>query len=243
MNLQGRNLSLDMQGAEVGVLHAELSQLRYHIAEDETAEQRFGEGTREAVRAFQRTYGLEITGVVDERTVKLMNAVIEALQPQPDRFIVRGQVRLQDGSPLSSAIVLVFDKDIPSTEPQRKAITDEGGRYEITYTVDHDRRADKSVANLVVRVFDLEGIPLDESDIAFDTPGETTVDLVVISHRVRPPSEYQQLLAEITPLIENMPVAELTDEDVTSLVEKVGVDKQHLEFLVQSAKLSKETDL
>src|SRR5260221_7618974 len=230
MNLQGRNLSLDMQGAEVGVLHAELSQLRYHIAEDETSAQRFGEGTREAVRAFQRTHGLEITGVVDDRTVKLMNAVIEALRPQSDRFVVRGQVRLQDGSPLPSAIVQVFDKDIPSTEPQRKAITDEGGRYEITYTVDHDRHADKSGANLIVRVYDLEGIPLDESDIAFDTPGEATVDLVM-SHRGPPPSEYEQLLAEITPLLKNVPVADLTDEDVTSLVEKTGLDKQHLEFL------------
>ena len=67
MNLHGRNLSINMKGEDMKVLHGELRKLGYTIPDDELAEQRFGQETRKAARDFQKQRGLEITGVVDDK--------------------------------------------------------------------------------------------------------------------------------------------------------------------------------
>jgi hypothetical protein len=50
MNLQGRNLSARMSGADVALLHSELRQLGYAIAEAEISAQGYGATTQQAVR-------------------------------------------------------------------------------------------------------------------------------------------------------------------------------------------------
>ena len=76
MRLQGRELKLEMQGADVRLLQFELSLLGFDIPGDETLKNFFGEVTQRAVIRFQREFNLEPTGVVDERTARLINRVI-----------------------------------------------------------------------------------------------------------------------------------------------------------------------
>ena len=78
MKLQDRNLNIRMHGKDVELLQQELRQLGFAI-EDEAGY--FGQTTRRAVEQFQEQHGLEITGVVDERTATLINDAVQALDP------------------------------------------------------------------------------------------------------------------------------------------------------------------
>jgi peptidoglycan hydrolase-like protein with peptidoglycan-binding domain len=99
MQLQGRNLSIEMQGDDIRLLQSELRQLALDIPDEESQEAFFGPGTREVVIGFQEANRLEPTGVADEGTAALINARVEARRP----MVGRGQVRQPDGSPFASA--------------------------------------------------------------------------------------------------------------------------------------------
>ena len=64
MQLQGRDLQINMRGDDVALLHQELIQLGYTIPDDELREQRFGMGTRASVLDFQKLSGRDPTSIV-----------------------------------------------------------------------------------------------------------------------------------------------------------------------------------
>jgi len=68
MRLDGRDLSIQNQGEDVGLLHDELSFLGFHVPQNERADMRFDSATEDAVMKFQETQNIERTGVVDQRT-------------------------------------------------------------------------------------------------------------------------------------------------------------------------------
>lgn len=204
MNLQGRNLSLSLQGDDVALLQRKLGQLGYNLAPSEIEGRIFRNTTREAVLDFQRKRGLEATGVVDEHTARQINAAVDALPSE--RYLVSGQVRHQDGAPLGRMTVRAFDKDLRDEEPLgEETTTDDNGQYEIAYTVEQFSRAEKHRADLIVRVFSPEGRQIAESQLLFNAPPVARVDVVV---RPQPPmrlSEYERLLADLAPLLEDAP--------------------------------------
>jgi peptidoglycan hydrolase-like protein with peptidoglycan-binding domain len=218
MKLQDRNLDTGMRGKDVELLQQELRQLGFAI-EDEAGH--FDLTTRRAVEQFQKQHGLGMTGVVDERTATLINDAVQALDPnaggddEVSSFVVRGHVRKADGSPLIEAIVRAFDKDLRHEERLGEAVTDGSGRYEIAYTAAQFRRAEKKRADLIVRVFGKQDQELIASDILFNAQTEEMVNLMIGGGEYRGPSEYEQLLAEITPVLENVPLTELSEEKGT----------------------------
>ncbi len=121
MNLQGRNLSIAMQGEDVQLLQQELRQLGFPIEDEEAV---FGESTRQVVLRFQKQNRLEPTGEVDEHTAKLINALVDGRQPepspndQPKQFIVRGQISQPDGSPFVGALVRALSQELRDHERQ-----------------------------------------------------------------------------------------------------------------------------
>jgi len=134
-------------------------------------------------------------------------------------------------------LVRAFDKDLRSEEPLGQAITIDGGSYHITYSPDLFRRADKNRADLIVRVFGQKGLLLATSDILFNAPAIATIDLTVSPPTI-PLSEYEQHLVDLTPVLENVSLTELTDEDVAFLAGETGIDKQHINILRQAAQLT-----
>ena len=162
---------------------------------------------------------------------------------KPQSFIVRGQVRQADGTAITGSIVRAFDKDLPSLRSEGelgKATTDKDGRYEITYTAEQFRRAEKKTADLIVRVFNQEPTPVASSPIIFNAGPEETVDLVVEGSML---SEYERYLKELAPLLEKIRIADLIEEDIIFLTGETGIDTQHLSFLVVAATLADKTNL
>lgn len=54
MNLQGRNLSVQMQGDDVNLLQSEQARLAFSIARDEIQQAFFSPGTRHAMVDFKK---------------------------------------------------------------------------------------------------------------------------------------------------------------------------------------------
>lgn len=170
MRLQGRNLSVRMQGEDVALLQRELQRLGFAIAESQVTSRFSGDSTLAAVRLFQEQQGLQPTGVVDEGIATQINAA----QPRPS-FIVNGLVRQQDGRGVPNVTVKAYDQDLRSQELLGEAITTENGAYEIGYSADQFARAEKKSADLLVRVFSPDGVQLAASDILFNAPAQARI--------------------------------------------------------------------
>ena len=198
MKLQGRNLSLRMQGADVKLLQDELRQLGFSINDSDGY---LGKTTRQGVLEFQRGHGLQATGVVDEATATAINVEMDVLQPEPEpaqerqQFIVRGQIRQTDGDLLGEGQIKALDADLRRPEELGTSRWDAAGRFEITYTADKFARAEKRAADLTFEIQNQAGLPIkafklfqqhngthvpvEAPPIIFNAPPVATVEIVI----------------------------------------------------------------
>ena len=123
------------------------------------------------------------------------------------------------------------------------------------------RRTGKISPDLSFRVFDATGQELKiarvvaqnreyrSEQIIFNVP--PNLESVVIALEPIPElgnSEYERLVAAITPVIRNLLLADLTEEDVVFLLNELGFEQQldnqkKIEWLRRSALLARQTDL
>jgi peptidoglycan hydrolase-like protein with peptidoglycan-binding domain len=330
MNLQGRNLSSETQGADVALLHTELRQLGLTITGAETTAQSFGPSTHAAVQLFQKQHGIAPTGVVDAQTATAINAEVNKLagartaapgavpvvvstpsvatRPNPPpaptapasgpagtpgppaltrpsenplaattppvevkvvyaptpgspastppptppaaapESTVRGQVRHADSATVSSITVQAFDQDLRSREALGIAVTDAAGRYFIRYTAAQFSRAEKKSADLVVQVLDGTGKVLVSSPVMFNAPPDAVIDLMISGGVYPGPSEYEQLVEALNPLLPpGITFADLvedeTHQDISFLAGETGQDPQRIAFLAAANRLGLKTGL
>jgi hypothetical protein len=189
-------------------------------------------------------------------------------------------VRQKDFGLFVGAVVQASDKDLRGEEPLGQALTDQQGRYEINYTAEQFRRAEKGSADLIVRVYantivmrptDIsfpaeqpatnptaataaatgtspaaERVPLVTSPIIFNAPPIAIVDLVVGGVTYPGPSEYEELVSELTPLLQTEPPvqpADLTAEDIAFLIGETGLPSDRVSFFAAATRLAQQTEL
>jgi hypothetical protein len=243
MDPKARNLSLKTQGGDVALLHEKLTKLGFDIPEKEATERSFGLKTEEAIKIFQRKHDLEPTGIVDEKTSALIER--ESSGPPTSEFVVKGQVVHSDGQPVVGSLVRAFDRDLRSEELLGEAKTDEDGHYEISYTAGKLLRKKKS-ANLRISACTEDGREIVTSKVIFGAGPEETIDLV-IDGVYRGPSEYNRLIKKLTPLLQDLPLADLTEDeknkDLTFLSGETKEDSQQIAFLILAHRLQKKTGM
>lgn len=227
MYLQGRDLSVQMQGEDVKLLQTELQQLGYNLPPQEIGQNYYGDQTHKAVRDFQQNHNLRPTGVVDELTARLINEAVDALA-----FVVQGAARLQDGTPSQGAIVRAFDKDLRREEPLGESITDAQGFYRITYTAGQFSRAEKKSADLVVRAYTPNGDLLGQSGILFNARRQETVDLVVQRPQEVPLAESERLYNALS-LWPDVRPADLNDDDLDFLENELAGERLEIVITAQ----------
>ena len=157
-------------------------------------------------------------------------------------YTVRGTVTDPQGKGVEGALVRAFDKDLRHEKLLGVTQTDSQGRYTITYTQTQFRRAEKKNADLIVRAYDADGTLLAESSLMFNAQPVETVDLVLPGEELDQ-SEYERFLAELTPLLDGLTLAELTAEDVSFLAGETGLERRFISFLVSAEKLATITNL
>lgn len=239
MILQGRNLSIGVQGEDVMQLHNELRLLSMEIPDDELLEAFFGKGTHRAIMQFQEIYGLDITGEVDDLTVERINAEVAALQPERVEFFVSGHVWNADRIPLSGLIVRAYDRNFRREDVLLgEAVTSLEGIFQIPYSLEQLRQFEKSNADLFVSVFNAHEQLLDTSRIRYAANPVETIDFVLNQEEYRGSSEYERLMTDLRPFLQD----DLTEDEIEYVVGRMGVNRQHIQWLVQALKLAQETD-
>ncbi|MCM3870736.1 MAG: peptidoglycan-binding protein, partial [Pyrinomonadaceae bacterium] len=251
MKLQGRDLSASMQGPDVALLQLELRRLGFTIPPEEFRAKTFGDATQKAVRNFQAAHRLEPTGVVNQHTAVVINAAVVAMkmpspalpQPKLPDFIVNGHISQADGGVLVGVMVRAFDKDMRSEKLLSEVITDQDGRYEITYSAAQFVRAEKKSADLIVRVFDDQGALQLASPLIFNAQPVETVDLTLDGSASKAESEYERLVKDVLPVMPGVALEELSADEIKFLGGQTGNDPLHILFLVLATRRASKIDV
>jgi hypothetical protein len=196
----------------------------------------------------------------------------------PEPYVITGTITIADGADRAGIKVQAFDRDLPSLErrtgsaPQLlgEASTDAEGRFKITYILEQFQSGEgvspfrglrEKNADLSFRVFDRTGRELKirnidalnrtlgPEQIFFNIP--SLLENVSISIEAPPQldaSEYERLIVLIAPVIDDVPLFELSDEDVVFLSNELGLEQQadilqHIEWLRRSALLAQQSNL
>ena len=235
MKLQGRNLEFNLLGDDVRLLQDELVLLGFSITDREGF---FGETTLRAVREFQNRNRIDpITGVVDARTARTINAALNA-QPR-DTYRVRGRLLRADGEPELNARVRAFERRLRREERLGDAPVDGRGHFDIVYPVPQIAHL-----TLIVRAFDASGNELVASPIICPARPVETIDLIV-GGVLRGPSEFRLIDERIAPVLEAEQVApsELEPEDLGLLACRHELNQDHLRHYVDSRQIAGQTRL
>lgn len=163
-------------------------------------------------------------------------------------------------------------------KPQRLGTSplDATGRFRITYTDEQFREGEAVretrllrklggttsdiAADLSFHIFDKSkrelpiirviafGREYRADQIIFNVPSESDVSIYVDMRQETGTSEYETLMATLAPIIEDVPLAELTEEDIVFLFNELGIEQQledqnRIEWLHRSALLGQLTNL
>jgi receptor-binding and translocation channel-forming TcA subunit of Tc toxin/ABC toxin-like protein/neuraminidase-like protein len=194
---------------------------------------------------FQKQHSIEQTGRVDEMTASAINNYLRELggldETATTQFVVHGQVRYADGQPAARVTVRVYDKDLRSEELLGEMLTDAEGNYEIHYSPEQFKRAEKGNADLRVAACDADGHELKASEIYFNAAADITID-VSLPPSESGPSEYERYLAELEPVLQGVSLADIDGEkpeekekDIDFLTGDTGIARQHIVWLIQAA--------
>src|SRR5262249_41374253 len=152
-----------------------------------------------------------------------------------------------NGRPVSGVEIRAFDKDLRSLQNLREddeppVLTAADGSYRIEYTAARFRRAEKKAADLIVRAYSADGVTVRaESPLRHNPPPDARIDLFLARPGIEDRSEFEQLVADVTPLLEGVPLARLTDDDLTFLQRETDEPADRLVTLRRGAELELET--
>jgi len=186
---------------------------------------------------------------VEETTAARLNEILQKLglldNPEPSEFVVRGHVTgASDGY-----FVRAYDKDFRSEEPLGDSPLDANHNYEIGYSRDKFKRAEKATADLRVAVFEPSGRELVSSEIYYNASAEITIDLTAGPEPALP-SEYERYVTELEGIMQGVTFIDIDrqeaaqrEQDLDFLSGDTGIDRQHIAWLVQAAKFEQESGL
>lgn len=160
-------------------------------------------------------------------------------------YRVYGTVTDVQGNPLPGILVRAFDRDLRNEEPLGEKLTDEAGKYEILYNPESFKRAEKQYADLSVKAYANNGKQLlyepAIDDIIYNAPPEKKVDITVRVAVQPTENEFDTILRQLPPLIENVPLTTLREDtrtrDITFLARETGIPSLRLQYIVIAHRL------
>ena len=156
-------LRLNMKGPRVADLQTALAWLGHTVVKAEHDAQVFGRSTRDAVEAFQKANGLNITGRSDGATVKAMNRILARDNPHIAALVgrVRGSVRDEGWDGVAGATLRLKSLSKGTILAERTTFPD--GFFDIIYDT-AKARGDTGV-NLLLELLADDGSVLDSRKI------------------------------------------------------------------------------
>jgi Neuraminidase-like domain/Putative peptidoglycan binding domain len=246
MNLSGRDLKIDLQGDDVALLHKELVALGLAVSADETAKTFFGKTTFEAVRRFQDTHKLPVTGVVEASTAAAINKDFDALnppdpggdpaEPAEEPWTVTGVVAAPARGTVPGLPVVVLDRSVQSDVTLGQGTTDSAGAYLVSYLVSEVRARGKDNPDLVAQVMSGEQV-IGTSEVRYNAGPAEQLDVLLDADATGVPSEHDALTSDLGRHYAGS-LADLREDDqnsdITYLARKTGWDARAVALAAQS---------
>jgi len=229
MNLQGRNLQQGLNGSDVADAQSELSKVGLTIPPAEQQASNFGQGTHDAVVQFQNDHSFAATGVIDTATAAALGAAVAAAT-----YRVHGTVWSSVSAGVSGLQIQIIDKNVGADVTVASGATNELGNYSITAIITPaDLRArHKSKPDFQVRVMTGQTL-LASSDIAYNAPFDTTLNVILPADNTALVSEYETLTAALGAVYQGaLGALQENDQrqDITYLANKTGWDARAVAF-------------
>jgi hypothetical protein len=162
-------------------------------------------------------------------------------------YSISGTVRNQYQQLMPGIMVSAFDKDIRSEQSLGKVQTNDQGFYSIVYTKQNFAYTDKQAADVLLRLYDANGTLLKQTDIYYNAPAQLTIDISLSTQPYKGISEYEQVLATVTPFIGQLSLASLTQTqetpDIAFLTNKTGLQQDRIEALAMAYRFESQTKI
>ena len=219
---------------DVRRLHLLLRIINPDLTDDDLEYDRYTEHTAEAVRRFQKSVGLEPTGMVDDRTARRLNERAARV----DRRAVLGRVIGSGGRAASNVIVVAADRNLAEdTVLARQPVRGDDGVFVIWYTTADLGRPDKMAADLVVSAVDGADKILAESALISAAQPVELVDLVVPAYAAA--SDYDDARARLARCLPDITAANLENErELNYAATLAGVDPDRVRRVASSERLA-----
>lgn len=165
--------------------------------------------------------------------------------------VVSGTIIFSNPSiPISADIkVQAFDKDMRSEQLLGEVIVPKPPSstapvfFTITYSESRFRRNEKHSADLIIRVQTVDGSARGESGLIFNAPDEVLNLRIRLNPVQDQLSEFERLVNELTPLMEGVEPADLTEADIGFLSKEAQEQVKRIQFWREAAKLERETGI
>ena len=165
-----------------------------------------------------------------------------------ESYVVSGEVTWSDGTPVIGVVVRAVDHDLRGEQQlgpyaprfEQETRTDGSGRYEIPYTASQFASAEIKTADLIVRALDANGAVVATSPTTFNAPAMAEIDLTLSGAVAGEPSEYERLVALLSPLLQDADppqVSVLEPSDLDFLLGETGADRTQLSDLLSAVGL------
>jgi hypothetical protein len=178
-----------------------------------------------------------------------------------------GRIVIKDGSGAAGMEVRAFDQDLPSKlEKARQrlgspVLTDPSGGYKIEYSEEQyfdgeaqsqrpeavlarDAAARVSHPDIVVVAVNPGTGKTIESRIHFNAGSDEQIEDLILDEQPLPGiSEFERILLAIKPVITDIPIIDLTAQDIAFLEGETGWSGTYLDFFVRAAQFQRKTDL
>jgi peptidoglycan hydrolase-like protein with peptidoglycan-binding domain len=235
------------QGPDVAQVHRALASLGRTVASAERAARVYGPSTAEAVRGVQEELGVPVTGVVDQSTVRVVNARLGSRNA--DERIVRGSVRLSTGAPATGGLFArVWFKDHEQERVLGEKAVDQDGLFEVRYTLGADvqqrTRIDLRVeivqptANVAIATQPDGRAVLQNADLL------EVINFVVVQPERQPPSEYDQIAGDVTTILgEPVRLSRMQGEQLQLLADEASYPVGNIAALSAARRLAQNTQL
>jgi hypothetical protein len=159
---------------------------------------------------------------------------------------VEGRVTDANGDPIPHATVVALDRSLRASKELGRAATDANGYYRITYPA-ASLLAGRTTADLQLEVRNTGNTPLLTSDVNFNAPAQTTINLPFGGPDSQQPAEFTWLHSTVTPLLGNLHPQDLaendTNKDLTYLAGQIGVSRARIAQWAVAGQLSAQHNL
>jgi peptidoglycan hydrolase-like protein with peptidoglycan-binding domain len=263
-------LRFGASGWLVGRLHDVLAHAGFAVEKSEVAAQQFGASTVAALRAFQQSRGMAISGEVDFVTLgslfQMKLGPVGALAQQVDGSTgssdgsgtsggdthspsettvssVSGTVASPDRAGVDGLRVQIVDKNIARDAPLAETLTDDRGHYEVRFPAPSIARPRKARLDLQARVHAGETF-LAASEIRYNAGANETLDVLLPANASALPSEYETLTRALSAYHDG-PLGDLEEsderQDITYLANKTGWDARAIALAALADRLGRDS--